>query len=50
MASERTKVDVGFGLGQVISVKLSESELEIPQGRREGHGWYDMKTAQGSVA
>jgi hypothetical protein len=51
MASERTKVDVGFGLGQVISVKLSESELgDLRKAVEKGNGWYDLKTAEGSVA
>ena len=51
MASERTKVDVGFGLGQVISVKLSESRLgDLRKAVEKNSGWYDLKTAEGSVA
>lgn len=51
MAEEQTKVEIGFGIGQVLSVKLTESELaELRKAVESGRGWYDMKTAEGSVA
>ena len=51
MASEQIKVEVGFGLGQVISVKLTEKELaELRKTVENGAGWYDLKTAEGTVA
>lgn len=51
MAEEQTKVEIGFGIGQVLSVKLTESELtELRRAVETGQGWYDMKTAEGSVA
>ena len=51
MAAEQTTVEVGFGLGQVISVKLTEKELtELRKAVETGSGWYDLKTAEGSVA
>lgn len=51
MAEEQTKVEIGFGIGQVLSVKLTESELaELRKAVEAGQGWYDMKTAEGSVA
>ena len=51
MAEEQTKVEIGFGIGQVLSVKLTESELaDLRKAVEAGQGWYDMKTAEGSVA
>ena len=44
--AEQTKVEIGFGLGQVMSVKLSESELsELRKAVESGKGWYDLKTS-----
>jgi hypothetical protein len=51
MASEQTKVEIGFGIGQVLSVKLAEDELaDLRKAVENGKGWYDLKTAEGSVA
>ena len=51
MASEQTKVEIGFGLGQVLSAKLAESELsDLRKAVESGKGWYDLKTEEGSVA
>lgn len=51
MADEQTKVEIGFGIGQVLSVKLTESELaELRKAVEAGKGWYDMRTSEGSVA
>jgi hypothetical protein len=51
MASEQTKVEIGFGIGQVLSVKLTESELtDLRKAVENGSGWYDLKTSEGSVA
>ena len=49
--ADQIKVEVGFGLGQVISVKLTESELsDLRKTVERGDGWYDLKTAEGTVA
>lgn len=49
--AEQIKVEVGFGLGQVISVKLTEKELaDLRKTVENGAGWYDLKTAEGTVA
>lgn len=46
-----TKVEIGFGIGQVLSVKLSESELgDLRKAVESGQGWHDVKTPEGSVA
>ena len=51
MAAETTKVEIGFGIGQVLGVKLSETELgELRKAVEAGSGWYDLETAEGSVA
>ena len=51
MASEQTKVEIGFGIGQVLSVKLAEDELtDLRKAVESGKGWYDLKTDEGSVA
>ena len=49
--AEQTKVEIGFGIGQVLSVKLSESGLsDLRKAVENGSGWYDLKTQEGSVA
>ena len=49
--AEQTKVEIGFGIGQSLSVKLTESELsDLRKAVESGQGWYDLKTAEGSVA
>jgi hypothetical protein len=49
--AKATKVEIGFGLGQVLSVKLTESELtDVRKAVEKGGGWYDLKTDEGSVA
>ena len=51
MASEQTKVEIGFGIGQVLSVKLAEDELtELRKAVEAGKGWFDMRTQEGTVA
>jgi hypothetical protein len=51
MADEQTRVEIGFGLGQVLSVKLTESELtELRTKVESGGGWADLKTQEGTIA
>jgi hypothetical protein len=51
MADEQTKVEIGCGIGQVLSVKLSEGELkDLRTAVESGKGWYDLNTAEGTVA
>ncbi|MDQ3573036.1 MAG: hypothetical protein M3383_09280 [Actinomycetota bacterium] len=48
---EKVKVEIGFGIGQVLSVKLTAAELkELRAAVEAGSGWHDMKTQEGSVA
>jgi hypothetical protein len=49
--AEQTKVEIGFGIGQVLSVKLEEAELaDLRKAVESGKGWFDMRTADGTVA
>ena len=51
MADEQTKVEIGFGIGQVLSVKLADGELtDLRKAVESGKGWYDLKTQEGTVA
>ncbi len=49
--AEETKVEIGFGIGQVLSVKLSADELaDLRKAVEAGKGWHDVRTQEGSVA
>ena len=49
--AERTKVEIGFGIGQALSVKLTEAELRaLREAVESGSGWFDLETEDGSVA
>jgi hypothetical protein len=51
MAEERTKVEIGFGIGQALSVKLTKAELEgLRKAVESGSGWFDLETEDESVA
>ena len=51
MAEQRTKVEIGFGIGQALSVKLTEAELnELRKAVESGNGWFDVETEDGTVA
>ena len=49
--AEQTRVEIGFGIGQVLSVKLSEDELaELRKAVEAGSGWHDLRTQEGTVS
>ena len=51
MAEDKTRVEIGFGLGQVLSVKLDATELADLRGKvASGGGWVDLQTQEGSIA
>jgi hypothetical protein len=51
MAEDKTRVEIGFGLGQVLSVKLNAAEVaELREKVASGGGWADLKTQEGTVA
>lgn len=49
--AEQTKVEIGFGIGQVLSVKLDKDELAgLRKAVESGKGWHDLRTPEGTVA
>jgi hypothetical protein len=51
MAAEQVRVEIGFGIGQVLSVKLAQDELaQLRKAVATGSGWHDLKTQEGTVA
>jgi hypothetical protein len=49
--AQQTKVEIGFGIGQVVSVKLTEKELgELRKAVEAGSGWYDLKADDDTIA
>lgn len=49
--SDQRRVEIGFGIGQVLTVKLSEDQLgELRKRVESGKGWYDLPTQDGTVA
>ena len=44
MADDQTRVEIGFGIGQVLSVKLAEDELSsLRKAVEAGKGWFDLQ-------
>jgi hypothetical protein len=51
MAEQQTRVEIGLGIGQVVSVKLTANQLgDLRKAVEDGNGWFDLKTQEGSVA
>ena len=51
MAEEQRKVDIGFGIGQMVSVKLTEKQLgDLRKAVETGSGWYDLKAKEDTIA
>jgi hypothetical protein len=48
--TDARRVEIGFEGGQVVSVRLSDSELEDLRKQVEKGGWYDVKTDDGVLA
>ena len=49
--ADTKKVEIGFGIGQAVSVKLTDDELgELRKAVESGSGWYDLKTQEATVA
>jgi hypothetical protein len=48
--TDARRVEIGFEGGQVVSVRLSNSELEDLRKQVEKGGWYDVKTDDGVLA
>ena len=49
--ADAKKVEIGFGIGQALSVKLTADQLaDLRKAVEAGGGWYDLKTDDGTVA
>jgi hypothetical protein len=50
MADEMKRVEVGFGGGQVMTVRMSDSSRADLRGAVErGEGWHDVEIEDGTV-
>jgi hypothetical protein len=51
MAEEMKRVEVGFGGGQVMTVRITDEALRNLRSAVDGgEGWHDLTTEDGSVA
>jgi hypothetical protein len=51
MATELKRVEIGFGGGQVVSVRIADEALASLRRQVEsGDGWHDLETEDGTVA
>jgi hypothetical protein len=48
--ADAQRVEIGFEGGQVISARLSESDLKDLRSRLEQGGWHDLPTEDGTIA
>jgi hypothetical protein len=49
--ADTKKVEIGFGIGQALSVKMGDDELSDLRKAVEGDGgWYDLKTQDATIA
>ena len=49
--ADTKKVEIGFGIGQALSVKMTDEELsELRKAVESGDGWYDVRTQDATVA
>ncbi len=51
MAEDMKRVEVGFGGGQVMSVRVSDpARADLRQAVERAQGWYDFEIEDGSVS
>jgi hypothetical protein len=51
MATELKRVEIGFGGGQVVSVRIADEALaSLRREVESGDGWHDLETEDGTVA
>ncbi len=49
--ADTKKVEIGFGIGQALSVKMTDDDLgQLRKAVESGDGWYDVKTQEATVA
>jgi hypothetical protein len=48
--AEATRIEIGLGIGQVVSARLDESELQdLRQALESGAGWHELKSEDGTL-
>lgn len=51
MTETTKKVEVGLGIGQALSTRLTDEALKgLRQAVERGSGWHDLETEDGTVA
>jgi hypothetical protein len=47
---EATRVEIGLGIGQVVSARLDEAALkELRKAVERGEGWHELETDDGTL-
>jgi hypothetical protein len=48
--AERRRVEIGMGIGQVVSTRLDDSALkDLRKAIESGEGWHEVETDDGSL-
>ena len=48
--AERKKVEIGLGVAQVVSARLTDEELaKLREAVERGEGWFDLETDDGTL-
>ena len=48
--AERKKVEIGLGVAQVVSARLTDEELaRLRENVERGEGWFDLETDDGTL-
>jgi hypothetical protein len=49
--ADAKRVQIGFGIGQSLQVKLTDEQLaDVRKAVESGDGWYDLESEDGPVA
>ncbi|MGI8462302.1 MAG: hypothetical protein ACR2OC_11825 [Solirubrobacterales bacterium] len=48
--ADKKKVEIGLGVAQVVSARLTEDELKrLREAVERGEGWFDLETDDGTL-
>jgi hypothetical protein len=48
--AERKKVEIGLGVGQIVTARLTDEELQrLRQAVERGEGWLDLETEDATL-
>jgi hypothetical protein len=48
--ADRKKVEIGLGIGQVVSARLTDDELSrLREAVERGEGWFDLETEDATL-